>query len=113
MITIDAQSKRLGRIASEAAKALMGKHTPTFRRNKASGISVTIINASKADISERRLENLVYARYSGYPGGLKKESGTKLKSRKGFAELFRIAVAGMLPDNSLKRQMLKRLTISE
>ena len=111
MIIIDAQSKKLGRVASEAAKALMGKHLSTYTRNRTADIDVRIINAASADISERKLKKLVYSRYSGYPGGLKRESGAHLKERKGVTEIFRRAVSGMLPDNSLKRNMMKRLSI--
>ena len=111
MIIIDAQSKKLGRVASEAAKALMGKHLPTYTRNRTADIHVRIINAESADISERKLKQLEYFTYSGYPGGLKRESGAHLKGRKGVAQIFRHAVSGMLPDNSLKRNMMKRLSI--
>ncbi len=112
-IVIDAQSKKLGRVASAAAKALMGKEVPGFRRNKVADISVSIINAGKAEIPTKKLEQLTYSRYSGYPGGLRIETGVHLKARKGITELFRIAVEGMLPDNSLNRTMMKKLTITE
>ena len=105
MITLDAQSKKIGRIASQAASFLMGKDLPTFK--------VHIINASKAYLTEKKLQSLIYSRYSGYPGGLKKESGKNLLKRRGASQLFRVAISGMLPKNRLKKNMLKRLTISE
>jgi len=110
---IDAQSRKLGRVATEAAKALMGKELPGFRKNKVSNVTVKIINAGKADISTRRLEQLNYTRYTGYPGGLRVESGTHLKARKGISEIFSIAIEGMLPDNKLKTLLMKKLTIVE
>ena len=113
MFTIDAQGKRLGRIASEAAKALMGKDLPTFRRNKTSGVSVKVVNISKADISERKMKEIIYVRYSGYPGGIKRESAKHLAARRGLKEVFRRAIKGMLPDNKLKDVFMKHLTISE
>ena len=91
----------------------MGKDLPTFSRNKTPITKVHIINASKAYLTEKKLQSLIYSRYSGYPGGLKKESGKNLLKRRGASQLFRVAISGMLPKNRLKKNMLKRLTISE
>lgn len=111
--TIDATNKSMGRVASEAAKLLMGKNTAEFVRNAAPKVSVEITNVSKARISGKKLDTKEYKKYSGYPGGLKTFSMRKVVDDKGFKEVFRKAVYGMLPQNKLKSKMMKNLTISE
>jgi len=112
--TIDAKKKKLGRVATEAASLLMGKNTSTFTRNKIpAGIAVEIINVSQAEISQKKLKETEYAKYSGYPGGLRYESIENVISKKGYAEIFRRAVYGMLPSNKLRPIMIKKLTIKE
>ena len=111
--TIDAKGKKIGRVASQAAKILMGKATPDYAKNKVSAVKLTIENVSKADISAKKLETTIYKAYSGYPGGLKEESMKQVVARKGYGEIFRDAIVGMLPDNKLAAIMLKNLTITE
>jgi large subunit ribosomal protein L13 len=112
--TLDAQGKKLGRVASEAAALLMGKNTITFVRNAAPDVKVVIVNASKADISEKKKVEKTYKRYSGFPGGQTVESlGKVSKSAKGYSEVFRKAIKGMLPKNKLQTPMLKNLSITE
>ena len=110
---IDAKGKRLGRVASEAARVLLGKENPAFVRNRITGQPVQITNASKLVIDETKREQKHYKRYSGHPGGLKEESMDRLINRKGYAEIIRKAVAGMLPKNKLRPEMLRRLEVSE
>lgn len=111
---IDASNKKLGRVASEAARILIGKNTPEFARNIVPEVKVEIINASKADVSSKKKDQKFYLTYSGYPGGQKKETLGKLIERKGgYSEAFKRAVKGMLPDNKLKTKMLLNLTVSE
>jgi large subunit ribosomal protein L13 len=111
--TIDAKGKKIGRVASEAAKLLMGKNLTTFARHKAPDITVTITNAGKVSVTEKKGLQTKFARFSGYQGGLKFETLSALKSRQGGkAVLFR-AVRGMLPNNKLRPKMLKRLKISD
>ena len=74
MITIDAQDKTLGRVASAAAKALLGKHKVSFVKNQIVGEEVTILNATKIKITGNKEEAKTYLRYSGYPGGQKNSS---------------------------------------
>lgn len=109
--TIDAQGKKLGRIASEAAKLLMGKQSADFARNTIPNVKVTIINTSKADITNKKLDGKVYTSYSGYPGGLKERSMRKVVSNKGTKEAFRKAIYGMLPGNKLRSKMMLNLKI--
>ena len=111
MITIDAQDKTLGRVASAAAKVLLGKHTAAFAKHTASGEEVKIINASKVRISGNKARAKAYVRYSGYPGGQKSETYRQLVARKGEREVIRKAVLGMLPKNKLQKPRIKLLTI--
>lgn len=111
MITIDAQDKTLGRVASAAAKGLMGKHKPSFVKHQVAGEEVTIMNASKIALSGKKAQEKKYIRYSGYPGGQKTESYAMLAKRRGHKEALRRAVLGMLPKNKLQARRIKLLTI--
>ena len=111
--TIDAQGQSLGRVASRAASLLMGKNTTDFARNTSPKVKVTITNASKANISTKKMSDKLYKLYSGYPGGLKQSKMAKVVGDKGFKEVFRKAVYGMLPINKLRPIMIKNLIITE
>lgn len=113
MITIDAQGKTLGRVASMAAKALLGKHSASFAKNIVSAEEVKIVNASKVEISGDKKEQKDYIRYSGYPGGQKSETYAMLTARAGEKEAIRRAVLGMLPKNRLQAKRIKMLTIEK
>lgn len=110
--TIDATGKKLGRVASEAAAYLRGKMATDFAPNKVPQVKVTITNASKLDLSERRLAH-EYKTYSGYPGGLKHETRDHLIKRRGMKEVVVRTVRGMLARTKLRSEMLKNLTITE
>jgi len=109
--TIDAAGKSLGRVASEAAKALMGKTSADYVPNKRSDVKVQIKNASKLRLSEKKRTQKTYLTYSGYPGGLKKERLGALSARKGHGELLRRAVSRMLPRNTFRPFRMKNLKI--
>ncbi|MBI2475687.1 MAG: 50S ribosomal protein L13 [Candidatus Taylorbacteria bacterium] len=111
--TIDATGKKLGRVASEAARLLMGKNRPDFVRHKITGGKVAIVNASKAELGEKKLSQKTYARYSGYPGGLRATSMANVIEEKGYGEVFRLAVYGMLPSNKLRPKLMKNLSVKE
>ncbi len=111
--TIDATNKSLGRLASEVAALLMGKQRTDFVRNAVSGTTVTVTNASKLKIGQKKLDGKTYSRYSGYPGGLTVSKMSHVVERKGYTEILTLAVKGMLPDNKLKKQFLKNLTVTE
>jgi len=111
--TVDATDRAVGRVASEVAMKLRGKDTVSFERHKLPNVQVTIVNASKARITEKKKGEKEYTRYTGYPGGLRKEKMAKTIEKKGFQEVFRKAVYGMLPDNKLRAVAMKRLTIKE
>lgn len=103
----------MGRIASQAAIYLMGKNVPTYVRNKAPVVTVSIINCSKAIIDAKKKEDKKYVNYTGFRGGLDTETLGHLIDRKGASEAFRRAVYRMLPSNSLRKTMMKNLTITE
>ncbi len=109
---IDAQGKKLGRLASQIASILMGKNRTDFARNAIPDIKVKVSNASKIFVSNKKMDSKVYKNYSGYPGGLKERTMKKVVSDKGMKESLRIAIKGMLPKNKLRDRMMKNLTIT-
>src|SRR5674476_519780 len=108
---IDSSGRTLGRVASEVAMSLMGKTKATFERNVYSGFPVTVINASKLRITAKKLDEIYHTRYSGMRGGLRVLKGTETAEKKGLKELIKLATYQMLPDNKLRRVMMKHLTI--
>ncbi|HEV7449070.1 MAG TPA: 50S ribosomal protein L13 [Candidatus Paceibacterota bacterium] len=111
MITIDAQNKTLGRVASAAAKALLGKHAADFAKHVVSPTEVKVTNVNGMKISGTKARDKDYIRYTGYPGGLRSESYQQLTERRGNREALRRAVLGMLPKNKLQMRRIKLLTI--
>ena len=107
---IDAEGKILGRLASEIAKILKGKHKPIYTPHIDSGDYVIVINADKVRVTGKKLEQKIYYRHSGYPGGLK---GICLAEqlKKHPTRVLKAAVRGMLPKNRLGRAMIKKLKI--
>lgn len=112
-ITIDAEGKTLGRVASTVAKALMGKTSEDYTPNKKPVAKVILINAAKTKMSEKRTKETLHERYSGYPGGLRFATNEEILAKKGISELYRLSVHGMLPGNKLRPLMMKNLTIKE
>ena len=111
--TIDAAGKKIGRVASLAAMHLTGKTSPAFQRNAIHGEKVVIVNASKADIAPNKLTQKTYERYSGYPGGLRPRTLREVIAMKGkgYREVFKKAVYGMVPSNRLRPIIMKNLEI--
>ncbi|OGG45571.1 hypothetical protein A2673_00990 [Candidatus Kaiserbacteria bacterium RIFCSPHIGHO2_01_FULL_50_13] len=109
---INATGKSLGRVASEAAKALIGKTSAEYTPRIPSRVRVTIEHAAKIFMTERRKRD-INTRYSGYPSGLKRETLGALVGRRGIEEALRIAVKGMLPRNRLLVGRMKKLIVSE
>ncbi|HEY0010514.1 MAG TPA: 50S ribosomal protein L13 [Candidatus Paceibacterota bacterium] len=110
--TVDAKGRALGRVASEAASALLGKKSAHYVKNFVLPVEVEITNASKLVIGEKKMLQKEYTRYTGYPGGLRIQTLAMLKEKKGIEEVIRKAVDGMIPRNSLRKERMKRLTIS-
>ena len=107
---IDADGKPLGRVATEAARLLRGKHKPTFTPNLDVGDHVIIINCSKAILTGNKINQKVYRHHSGYIGGMK-EVSAKDMLEKNPEKAMMLEVKGMLPHNSLGRQSLKKLRV--
>jgi large subunit ribosomal protein L13 len=110
---IDAKDRSLGRVAAEVAVLLMGKNSSSFIKEKVSNHRVEIINASKLKIREEKKAAKEYKRFSGYPGGLQKETLAHFIERRGIGEAIKKAVYGMLPKNKLRAVMIKNLTVKE
>ncbi len=106
--TIDANGKPLGRLATEIAKLLRGKHKPSFVPYKNGGDFVVIENVEKMKLTGKKMKQKVYYRHSGYPGGLKSITLETL-FKKNPKEVLKKAVWGMLPKNKLRKKMIKRL----
>ncbi len=111
--TIDAQNKKLGRVASMAAVLLMGKNKTDFARNVLPSTKVQILNAGKISVTNKKIEEKIYKTYSGYPGGLKERTMKHVVQTKGMKESLRVAIKGMLPKNKLRDRMMKNLIITE
>lgn len=109
---IDAAGKRLGKVATEAASVLLGKNDPSFTKHLMADVKVEISNISKLDISEKK-EQEIYQSYSGYPGGRKTETLIHLAKRRGYDEVIRRSIGGMLPNNKHKKHLLAKLVITE
>lgn len=111
--TIDAVDKPLGRLATEIATLLRGKHKPDFVPYKDEGDFVLVKNIDKIKITGRKFKQKIYRHYTGYPGGLREITMEDLARKKGMGEILRKAVWGMLPKNKLRARMIKRLQISK
>jgi len=107
---VDGQEKILGRLASEIASRLRGKHKPIYTPHLDTGDFVIVVNAEKIRLTGNKLANKIYYRHSGYPGGLTETTAGKLLQEKP-EDVLKIAVRGMLPKNTLGRAMLKKLKI--
>ncbi|HAO81707.1 MAG: 50S ribosomal protein L13 [Parcubacteria group bacterium GW2011_GWD2_43_10] len=112
VITIDAAGRSLGRVASEAAIKLRGKHLASFAANKVPLLEVQVINIDKVRFTGSKLDTKKYYHFSGYPGGLRQTS-LRQEFAKNPARLFRRIVKQMLPKNKLNSVLLNNLTISQ
>ena len=107
---IDAANKPLGRVATEAAKLLRGKHKPTYTPNADAGDHVIIINCDEVVLTGKKLDQKIYRHHSGYIGGMK-ETTARVMLDKNSGNVMTIAIKGMLPKNRLGRQMIKKLRV--
>lgn len=107
---IDAANKPLGRVATEAARLLRGKHKPTFTPNLDTGDNVIIINCKDAVLTGNKMNDKVYRHHSGYIGGMK-EVPANVMLEKNPEKAMTLAVKGMLPHNSLGRKMATKLRV--
>lgn len=107
---VDAKGKTLGRLSSEIAKILRGKHKPIYTPHVDTGDFVIVINAEKVEVTGKKMDKKVYRHHTGYPGGLKEVSLEQVIEKKPAMAIYQ-AVKGMLPHNSLGRKMLKKLRV--
>jgi large subunit ribosomal protein L13 len=107
---IDAEGQTLGRLASEVASILRGKHKPTYTPHVDTGDHVILLNASKIHLTGNKLNDKIYYRHSMHPGGLKQRTALEMRTK--FPErMLEGAIKGMLPKNTLGRQMGKKLHV--
>ena len=109
-LVVDAEGQTLGRLASEVAAILRGKHKPTFTPNVDTGDHVIIINADKIHLTGNKLEGKLYRHHTQFAGGLKTRTAGEMKE-KYPTQMLELAVKGMLPKNSLGRQMFGKLHV--
>ncbi len=109
-LVIDAEGMVLGRLATEVAKLLRGKHKPTYTPFLDTGDNVIVINASKVIVTGKKADEKIYRHHSGFPGGMK-EIDFRTMMAKNPEKAVELAVKGMLPKNSLGRQMFRKLHV--
>jgi len=107
---VDAEGKTLGRLASQVAAILRGKHKPTFTPHVDCGDYVIIVNAEKVKVTGKKVTDKIYYRHSGYPGGQKAISFEQMIAKRP-ERVLELAIKGMLPHNRLGRQMYRKLKV--
>ena len=107
---IDANGAVLGRVASQAAKLLMGKHKPIYVPSMDTGDHVVIVNAAKVKLTGEKENQKVYRRHTGYPGGLIETGARKLRQTRP-ERMLELAISGMLPKTKLGKQMYRKLNV--
>jgi large subunit ribosomal protein L13 len=107
---VDAENKTLGRLASQIAYRLRGKHKPIFSYHADTGDFIVVVNAEKVAMTGQKWEKKTYYHHSGYIGGLKQITADKLRVKRP-EDIIRLAVRGMLPKNILGRRQLKKLKV--
>jgi large subunit ribosomal protein L13 len=107
---IDAENAVLGRLASQAARMLMGKHKPSYTPFLDTGDHVVIINAAKVRLTGKKEEQKIYRHHTGHPGGLREVAASKMRA-KSPVKMVESAVAGMLPKTKLGKHMIKKLKV--
>jgi large subunit ribosomal protein L13 len=107
---VDAQDKVLGRLATQIASRLRGKHKPQYTPHVDTGDFIVVVNAAKLRVTGRKAERKIYYRHTGYPGGLKETNFAKLQTKKP-ERVLQLAVKGMLPKGPLGYAMLRKLKV--
>lgn len=107
---VDASGMTLGRLASQVASVLRGKHKPTFTPNVDTGDFVIVLNSDKVVLTGKKLEQKMYTYHTGYIGGLKQTPYKDMMAKKSDVVVYE-AIKGMLPKNSLGRQMITKLRV--
>lgn len=107
---VDAEGQTLGRLASQVAAILRGKNKPTFTPHVDTGDNVIIINAEKIELTGNKLQDKIYYRHTGHPGGLRTRTALEMRTTRPV-QMLEIAIKGMLPHNTLGRKMVKKLHV--
>lgn len=107
---VDAEGQRLGRLASEIASVLRGKHKPTYTPHVDTGDHVIIINAEKIELTGNKINDKMYYNHSGYTGGLRERNANEMRTNHP-EKMIEIAIRGMLPKGPLGRKMFKKLHV--
>lgn len=107
---MDAEGQVLGRLASEIARRLRGKHKPVYTPHEDAGDFIIVVNCDKITLTGKKLTDKIYYHHSGYPGGIKRIAAGKLLAT-APDKMLHAAVRGMLPKNSLGRRMLRKLKV--
>lgn len=107
---VDAEGKTLGRLSSEVATILRGKHKPVYTPHVDTGDHVILINAEKIELTGKKLQSKKYYSHSRYPGGLKEKSAAEMRETRP-ERMLELTIKGMLPHNKLGRQMIKKLHV--
>ena len=109
-LLVDAEGQTLGRLATQIAHRLRGKHKPVFTPHVDTGDFIVVINAEKVKLTGKKIEDKKYYRHTGYPGGIRETSAEEMLATKP-TDILTIAVRGMLPKNRLGRKMLTKLKV--
>ncbi|EMR06293.1 50S ribosomal protein L13 [Bhargavaea cecembensis DSE10] len=109
-LVVDAAGKTLGRLSSEVAAILRGKHKPTYTPNVDTGDHVIIINAEKIEMTGNKLQDKIYYRHTGHPGGIRQRTAGEMRE-KYPTKLLETSIKGMLPKGPLGRQMYRKLHV--
>ena len=107
---IDAEGQVLGRLASQAARVLMGKHKPIYTPYIDTGDHVIVLNADRVRLTGAKETQKIYRHHSGYPGGLKETGAAKMRAERPV-KMVELAISGMLPKNKLGKQMYRKLKV--
>ena len=107
---VDARGKILGRMATEIARVLRGKHKPVFTPNQDAGDFVIVVNAREIKLTGTKLDHKIYFRHTEYPGGIRERTAAQMLEEKP-EDLVRLAVKGMLPKNRLSRKLVTKLKV--
>lgn len=110
---VDAAGRTLGRVASEAASILLGKRSVNYAQNQVLPLEVKIVNAAKVRIPERRMNEKTYRWFTGQVGGLREITLPNLIEKKGIEHVIEKTVDGMIPRNKLRKERMKRLSVTK
>jgi len=113
LFTIDAAGRSLGRVASEVASIILGKTSVNYVQNEILPVEVKVINASKLKMSEKRIAGKDYVHYTGYPGGLRTTPMARMIANKGVSAVLLKTIDGMIPRNKLRKERMKRVTVTD